>query len=97
MVYDVIIEGAGPTGLFLACELRLAELSVPVLEQLEDPHSPSERLHGSPDTWPLKPLSIETADIAPTLAALIKLKVKKGDEFDGKCLDLGAGLESSCE
>ena len=44
MVYDVIIAGAGPVGLFLACELRLAKRSVLVLEQLEDPHSPLKRL-----------------------------------------------------
>ena len=44
MVYDVIIAGAGPVGLFLACELRLAKLSVLVLEQLADPHSPLKRL-----------------------------------------------------
>jgi 2-polyprenyl-6-methoxyphenol hydroxylase-like FAD-dependent oxidoreductase len=42
--YDVVIAGAGPVGLFLACELRLAKLSVLVLEQLEDPHSPLKRL-----------------------------------------------------
>src|SRR4051812_22642097 len=44
VVYDVIIAGAGPVGLFLACELRLAKLSVLVLEQLEDPRSPLKRL-----------------------------------------------------
>jgi 2-polyprenyl-6-methoxyphenol hydroxylase-like FAD-dependent oxidoreductase len=44
LVYDVIIAGAGPVGLFLACELRLANLSVLVLEPLEDPHSPLKRL-----------------------------------------------------
>lgn len=44
MVYDVIIAGAGPVGLFLACELRLAKLSVLVLEQAEDPRSPLKRL-----------------------------------------------------
>jgi len=32
LVYDVIIAGAGPVGLFLAGELRLAKLSVLVLE-----------------------------------------------------------------
>lgn len=42
--YDVIIAGAGPVGLFLACELRLAQLSVLVLERAEEPHSPSKRL-----------------------------------------------------
>ena len=44
MIYDVIIAGAGPVGLFLAGELRLAKLSVLVLEQLEDPRSPLKRL-----------------------------------------------------
>ena len=43
-IYDVIIAGAGPVGLFLACELRLAKLSVLVLERAEDPHSPLKRL-----------------------------------------------------
>jgi 2-polyprenyl-6-methoxyphenol hydroxylase-like FAD-dependent oxidoreductase len=44
VIYDVIIAGGGPVGLFLACELRLAKLSVLVLEQLADPHSPLKRL-----------------------------------------------------
>lgn len=43
MLYDVIIAGAGPVGLFLACELRLANLSVLVLERMADPHSPLKR------------------------------------------------------
>ena len=38
-LHDVIIAGAGPVGLFLACELRLAGISVRVLEQAEDPNS----------------------------------------------------------
>lgn len=44
MIHDIVIAGAGPVGLFLACELRLANLSVLVLEQAEDPHSPLKRL-----------------------------------------------------
>lgn len=40
MVYDVVIAGGGPVGLFLACELGLAGISVLVLERMEDPHSP---------------------------------------------------------
>jgi 2-polyprenyl-6-methoxyphenol hydroxylase-like FAD-dependent oxidoreductase len=44
MTYDVIIAGAGPVGLFLASELRLAKRSVLVLEALEDPRSPLKRL-----------------------------------------------------
>jgi 2-polyprenyl-6-methoxyphenol hydroxylase-like FAD-dependent oxidoreductase len=43
-VYDVIIAGAGPVGLFLASELRLAKLSVLVLEKAEDPDSALKRL-----------------------------------------------------
>lgn len=39
MDYDVAIAGAGPVGLFLACELGLAGVSVVVLEKLEDPHT----------------------------------------------------------
>ncbi|MES2127248.1 MAG: FAD-dependent monooxygenase [Pseudomonadota bacterium] len=43
-IYDVVIAGAGPVGLLLACELRLGGLSVIVLEQAEEPHSPLKRL-----------------------------------------------------
>ena len=42
--HDVVIAGGGPVGLFLACELRLADLSVLVLEQAADPASPLKRL-----------------------------------------------------
>jgi 2-polyprenyl-6-methoxyphenol hydroxylase-like FAD-dependent oxidoreductase len=43
-MYDVLIAGGGPVGLFLACELRLANLSVLVLEQAENAQSPLKRL-----------------------------------------------------
>jgi len=43
-IYDVIISGAGPVGLFLACELALAKCSVLVLEKADDPHSPLKQL-----------------------------------------------------
>jgi 2-polyprenyl-6-methoxyphenol hydroxylase-like FAD-dependent oxidoreductase len=42
--YDVIISGAGPVGLFLACELALAKCSVLILEKTESPDSPLKRL-----------------------------------------------------
>jgi 2-polyprenyl-6-methoxyphenol hydroxylase-like FAD-dependent oxidoreductase len=42
--YDVIISGAGPVGLFLACELALAQCSVLILEKAESPHSPLKQL-----------------------------------------------------
>lgn len=43
-MYDVIISGAGPVGLFLACELALAECSVLILEKAEHPHSSLKQL-----------------------------------------------------
>jgi 2-polyprenyl-6-methoxyphenol hydroxylase-like FAD-dependent oxidoreductase len=43
-VYDVIIAGAGPVGLFLACELALAGCSVLVLEKAEDSNSPLKQM-----------------------------------------------------
>ena len=42
--YDAIISGAGPVGLFLACELALAKCSVLILEKAETPHSPLKQL-----------------------------------------------------
>jgi 2-polyprenyl-6-methoxyphenol hydroxylase-like FAD-dependent oxidoreductase len=43
-IYDVIISGAGPVGLFLACELALAKCSVLILEKAENPRSPLKQL-----------------------------------------------------
>jgi 2-polyprenyl-6-methoxyphenol hydroxylase-like FAD-dependent oxidoreductase len=40
LIYDVVIAGAGPVGLFLACELRLAGISVLVLERMHDTRTP---------------------------------------------------------
>ena len=42
-----------------------------------------------------QPLGVETVDILPSLAALIKLPVPK-DQIDGRCLDLVAGQGDSC-
>jgi arylsulfatase A-like enzyme len=38
---------------------------------------------------------VETVDIAPTLAALLGLKVPAG-EFDGRCLDIDGGAGDIC-
>ena len=38
--FDVIIAGAGPVGLFLACELAIAHVSVLVREREPSPESP---------------------------------------------------------
>ena len=37
MTYDVVVAGAGPVGLMLACELRLRGVSTLVLERLTEP------------------------------------------------------------
>jgi predicted AlkP superfamily pyrophosphatase or phosphodiesterase len=42
-----------------------------------------------------QPLSVETVDIAPTLAGVIGLPLKPGD-VDGRCLDIVAGPATSC-
>ncbi|HMN45801.1 MAG TPA: FAD-dependent monooxygenase [Povalibacter sp.] len=60
-LHDVVIAGGGPVGLFLAGELRLANLSVLVIEQAEDPRSPLKRL-----PFGMRGLS------APTLEALYR-------------------------
>lgn len=57
ILYDVIIAGAGPVGLFLACELRMAGCSVLVLEQAQDPHSPLKSL-----PFGLRGLSVPTIE-----------------------------------
>ena len=44
LVYDVMISGAGPVGLFLGCELALAKCSVLILEKAENPQSPLKQL-----------------------------------------------------
>jgi len=44
LIWDVIVAGAGPVGLFLASELRLANLSVLVLERAESPDAPLKQL-----------------------------------------------------
>ena len=54
---DVVIAGAGPVGLFLACELRLAGCSVLILEQAQEPRSPLKEL-----PFGLRGLSVPTIE-----------------------------------
>lgn len=60
-IYDVIISGAGPVGLFLACELALAQCSVLILEKAEDQQSPLKQI----------PFGIRGLN-APTIEALYR-------------------------
>src|ERR1700743_2398234 len=68
--YDVIISGAGPVGLFLACELALAKCSVLILEKAEDAHSPLKQL----------PFGIRGLS-APTIEALYRRDLLKDLEL----------------
>ncbi len=43
-----------------------------------------------------QPQPVETVDIAPTLAAVVGLKVPDG-VFDGRCLDLDGGAGNTCD
>jgi 2-polyprenyl-6-methoxyphenol hydroxylase-like FAD-dependent oxidoreductase len=67
VTHDVIISGAGPVGLFLACELALARCSVLVLEKAENPHSPLKQL----------PFGIRGLS-APTIEALYRRGLLEG-------------------
>jgi arylsulfatase A-like enzyme len=42
-----------------------------------------------------QPAPVETVDIAPSLAALLGLKLPAGT-FDGRCLDLDGGADDTC-
>jgi 2-polyprenyl-6-methoxyphenol hydroxylase-like FAD-dependent oxidoreductase len=70
-LYDVIVAGAGPVGLFLACELRLAGCSVVVLEKVQDRHSPLKNL-----PFGLRGLSVPTIESFDRRGLLDDLKAR---------------------
>jgi 2-polyprenyl-6-methoxyphenol hydroxylase-like FAD-dependent oxidoreductase len=72
MTYDVVIAGAGPVGLFLACELRLAGVSVLVLEQADDPRSPLKRL-----PFGLRGLSVPTIEALDRRGLLHEVRMRQ--------------------
>ncbi len=78
---------------------------------IADPDKGSVATHGSPwdydrrvpmlfwrkgMTGEEQPAPVETVDIAPTLAAVLGLKVAPG-EFDGRCLDIDGGAGDTCQ
>ena len=71
-IYDVIISGAGPVGLFLACELALAQCSVLILEKAEDRHSPLKQL-----PFGIRGLSAPTIEALYRRGLLKELEVHK--------------------
>jgi 2-polyprenyl-6-methoxyphenol hydroxylase-like FAD-dependent oxidoreductase len=70
--YDVVVSGAGPVGLFLACELALARCSVLVLEREADPHSPFKLL-----PFGVRGLSASTIEALYRRGLLDELEVPK--------------------
>jgi 2-polyprenyl-6-methoxyphenol hydroxylase-like FAD-dependent oxidoreductase len=70
MIYDVVISGAGPVGLFLACELALANCHVLVLEKAESPHSPLKQL-----PFGIRGLSAPTVEAFYRRGVLTELRV----------------------
>jgi 2-polyprenyl-6-methoxyphenol hydroxylase-like FAD-dependent oxidoreductase len=80
---DVIISGAGPVGLFLACELALANCSVLILEKAADPHSPLKQL----------PFGIRGLS-APTIEALYRRGLLEGLELHKRLKNPHAGQDS---
>jgi 2-polyprenyl-6-methoxyphenol hydroxylase-like FAD-dependent oxidoreductase len=83
-IHDVAIAGAGPVGLFLACELRLAGVSVLVLEQARDPASPLKAL-----PFGLRGLS------APTLEALDRRGLLDDIKAARRARDAAGAIEAS--
>ncbi|TDK31248.1 FAD-dependent oxidoreductase [Rhizobium deserti] len=77
--YDVVIAGAGPVGLFLACELRLAGVSVGVLEQTEDPRSPLKQL-----PFGLRGLSAPTIEAFYRRGMLDHISAAQGPEMQSR-------------
>jgi 2-polyprenyl-6-methoxyphenol hydroxylase-like FAD-dependent oxidoreductase len=71
-VFDVILCGAGPVGLFLACELALARCSVLILEQAAHPHSPFKRA-----PFGLRGLSAPTIEAFARRGLLTQLELHK--------------------
>jgi len=69
--YDVLIAGAGPVGLFLACELRLSGCSVLVIEQASTPFTPLKRA-----PFGLRGLSVPTVESFDRRGLLGPLKAR---------------------
>ncbi|MGG7662720.1 FAD-dependent monooxygenase [Dyadobacter sp. BHUBP1] len=71
-IHDVIISGAGPVGLFLACELALAGCSVLILEKTENPHSRLKQL-----PFGIRGLSAPTIEALYRRGLLAELEIRK--------------------
>ena len=87
-LHDVVISGAGPVGLFLACELALAHVDVLVLERAERPESP---LKAAP--LGMRGLSVATAEaldrrgLLDALLAAGAVRAPQAGHFAGIAID----------
>ncbi|KQU81643.1 MULTISPECIES: FAD-dependent monooxygenase [unclassified Rhizobacter] len=88
-LHDVVIAGAGPVGLFLACELALAKLDVLVLERADRPEAP---LKAPP--LGTRGLSVATAEalyrrglLDPLVAAASTPRKAQAGHFAGIAID----------
>jgi 2-polyprenyl-6-methoxyphenol hydroxylase-like FAD-dependent oxidoreductase len=72
LLYDVIISGAGPVGLFLACELGLTKCSVLILEKADNPQSPLKQL-----PFGIRGLSAPTIEAVYRRGLLKELEIHK--------------------
>lgn len=72
--HHVLIAGAGPVGLFLACELRLAGCTVLVLEQMREPRTPLKEL-----PFGLRGLTVPTIESLDRRGLLDALKERSAD------------------
>ena len=84
VTHDVVIAGAGPVGLFLACELRLAGASVLVVEQADDPESPLKHL-----PFGMRGLS------APTIDALYRRGLLDGIALPAQAKDTAHWMQQA--
>ncbi|MEN0053308.1 MAG: FAD-dependent monooxygenase [Mucilaginibacter sp.] len=71
-IYNAIISGAGPVGLFLACELALAKCSVLILEKANDAYSPLKQL-----PFGIRGLSAPTIEALYRRGLLQELEIRK--------------------
>ncbi len=88
--FDVIISGWGPVGLFLGCELALAQCSVLILEKAEDPHSPLKKL-----PFGIRGLSTPTIEAFDRRGLLMELELHKQLKNPHKTPEPGAGTAAA--
>lgn len=84
--YDVLIAGAGPVGLFLACELALANCSVLILEKAESVQSPLKQL-----PFGLRGLNAPSVEALDRRGLLQELEVPKRLQFPQAAAAPGQG------